>query len=474
VLEEKLNEAHLRSDRRKKQLILGAVAAIFLCALVLVGISFLDFTPAKQQPEAEIKAEIPPTEEKTDQLRSQFLELMRDYENMVEPRLGEFALKSWQPNTFSTLTKTKQKALRDFSTGDYHTALASLQQLQGVAEESISKAEMAVKENQDMAATFFAEDQYDEARLHIEKALLISPHSAKSLALQERIEQLPEILPILARLKVARAENDIQGEYTLLQNLSQLSPDRQGVAERLSQLATEIKNQKFETHIAKGFASLEKQQAATARQQYQQAKNLDPARQELQLLNKRLLELEKSQRVERAIADANQAIRRDDWQAARTFFTAAAKDSPDNKSVVEGLQRSDEILGIQARFKGYFSTPYQLQKSSVQREAQETIQLAEELSIYSFAIKTQARQLTELLVKINKPVAVTVISDNITYVSVRGVGKVGVSYEKLIRLLPGDYIFEGTRQGFVAKLVHAHIHYDQDSFRVEVICDEPI
>jgi hypothetical protein len=69
---------------------------------------------------------------------------------------------------------------------------------------------------------------------------------------------------------------------------------------------------------------------------------------------------------------------------------------------------------------------------------------------------------------------VTVISDNQTFVSVRTVGKVGVVSQKVIQLNPGQYTFEGAREGFKSKLVQAFIPYDRDHFSVHVICDEPI
>ena len=99
---------------------------------------------------------------------------------------------------------------------------------------------------------------------------------------------------------------------------------------------------------------------------------------------------------------------------------------------------------------------------------------AESAANYSFAIKRQAEQLSELIKKINRLIPVTVNSDNKTYVSVRSVGKVGAVSQKIIQLKPGKYTFEGARNGFKSKLVQAFISYDMSDFSVRVICDEPI
>jgi len=59
-------------------------------------------------------------------------------------------------------------------------------------------------------------------------------------------------------------------------------------------------------------------------------------------------------------------------------------------------------------------------------------------------------------------------------VLVRGIGKVGVISQKTIKLKPGNYTFEGTRNGFKSKLLQVLIPHDQNNYSVRIICDEPI
>ena len=143
-------------------------------------------------------------------------------------------------------------------------------------------------------------------------------------------------------------------------------------------------------------------------------------------------------------------------------------------TVNEGLKRADHILWLQERFSQYFENPYRLSNENVLSEAEKTLTQADIASGYSYGIKRQAVQLGELITKMNRLVPVTVISDGKTYVSVRRVGKVGVVSQKNIQLKPGNYSFEGTRNGFKSKLAQVHIPYDQDDISVRIICDEPI
>jgi tetratricopeptide (TPR) repeat protein len=294
------------------------------------------------------------------------------------------------------------------------------------------------------------------------------------LELYREIETLPGILVLLNGARAARAENNLEKEYDYLQQLWGAAPERKGVKDRLELLAGRIRSRNFDQHISSGFANIAHGQAEKAKIHYQAAQKIDPQRPELSMLMTSLLELEKSIRVEQALHSAEQAIRQDDWQKARTYFARATKDAPENKTAVEGLQQADQFIKLLARLDGYLKNPYRLSNLDVRKQVEKTLVQAEPASDYSFAIRTQARQLNKLMTRVNRLVLVTVISDNQTYVSVRSVGKVGVVFQKNIQLKPGNYTFEGARKGFKSKLVQVFIPYDQDSFSVQVICDERI
>jgi hypothetical protein len=68
---------------------------------------------------------------------------------------------------------------------------------------------------------------------------------------------------------------------------------------------------------------------------------------------------------------------------------------------------------------------------------------------------------------------VTVLSDNQTDIRVLGVGNVGKTVSKQIELSPGDYVFEGRREGFKSKQVKLSISTKQAT-SITVVCDERI
>ncbi len=473
MLEEKLEDARLQSAKRRRFLFVGLFATVCLGGLGLLGLSLLDFSAQDNVPLVVAEKESVPETDMAE-FRGDFKARLQQYENELEPRLHDTDLEQWDPDAFSQIKELKDQTMLHFSNGQYPKALETLQMLTNKTEDILVQAEQIYAENLNAASSFLAEEFYEKAKFHIDKALLVTPNSSQALELQLKTEKLPNILPLLNEAKVARAENDLLKEFKFLQQVLQISPERKEAAERVSVLTGLIKEENFELRIAAGFTAVENKQGKEARYFYQQAKKVDSAREELSLLLRQIVVLEKSLRVQRAVKLAEQAIRRDDWLQARKNFAIAAKDVPENKTVVDGLRRADLIIDLQARLSRFTKKPYRLAHVDVRADAEKTLAQAETASSYSFAIKRQAEQVRELIGKLNRSIPVTIISDNETYVIVRSVGKVGTVSEKIIQLKPGNYTFEGTRRGFKSKLVQRLIPYNQNNFNVRIICDEPI
>lgn len=473
MLEEKLEEARLRSTKLRKQIIIGFLIAIAVCSFILFSLSSSNFPTSKDAPVTASKKE-KLAEVDTEKVRDEFKEILQQYKNELEPRLQAANIESWNQKALFEINEQEKKAMLNFSNGDYPNALKNIQLLKAKTLAILEESEKIFKENMEKAALFLADDHYDEAKLHIEKALVVAPHSPEAIALQQDIEKLQHILPLLNEAKAARAEHDMQKEYSLLQKILQISSERTEVTERSNLLEQLIKDKKFDTHISSGFTEIENMQVKKARFHYREAKKIDPKRKELEVLLGQVLAQEKELRIQQAVKQAKQAIRQDNWQKAKVNFAKVKKEMPENKTATEGLKRANEIIGLQLRLSEYIKKPYRLTHSAVQSTAEKTLTQAQHASSYSSGIKRQAEQLRKLIATFNRLIPVTVMSDNKTYVLVRGIGKVGIISQKTISLKPGNYTFEGTRSGFKSKLLQVLIPYDQNNYSVRIICDERI
>ena len=472
MIEEKLKAARLNSAKRRMQIGIGLFVAICLCALVVIGLSFVDMSPKKDKAVGETlpKAQRPAVD--MGKIRGELTAALQQYEREIEPRLKLADIQSWPAS--SEIEGLKQKVMENFSKGDYGVAMDNLVSLNSLALKVLKEADQIFQENLEKAKQLLADNLYDGARFHIEKALKVNGQSPEALQVQTEIEKLVDLLPLLNGAAIARTENNLQKEYECLQQVLKIAPERDGVKDRLNELAGRIQTQKVEWHISSGFDNIQNKQPQKARSHYETARQIDSKRPELSLLLAQILDLEKSSRIKLAVSTAEQALRQDDWEQVKLNFERAAKDAPENQTVVEGLRRANHILSLQARLDQFLKTPYRLAQPQVSNEVQQTLAAAKAASGESFTIKKKATQLSELITQVNRMIPVTIVSDNQTYVLVRSVGKVGVVTQKIIQLKPGNYTFEGTRNGFKSKLLHLLIPYDQNQFSVRVICDESI
>ncbi len=447
-----------------------------LCALIVIAPTFYDFSEKKEEMvSSPAVAELAVSGTEDDEaIRLEFKELFKQYANEFEPDLGKYNLLFVSESGLAELTSTREAMNLSVAQGNYHTALNHLQNLQNQTKLLLEQAEQSYANTLDKAKNFYSEDKFDEAKQQIDFALQLMPESAEVLVLQEQNEKLSTLLPYLENIGVARAEKDMQKEYDLLQQLLSLAPERTEELQRSKTLAQLIKESTFNEEVGAGFAAFDKGDIQKAKEHYRKAKHVAPERDELKVLGGRIGSYERTVRVRNNISLAEQAIRRDDWKQAQNYYSKAAKDDGDNQKIVEGQRQATRVLTIGERLQLYMNNPYRLTNPAVHQEAERVVEEAQSVTSLSFSVKRKVDELTGLLLEINRPVSVTIVSDNKTNVLVRGVGKVGRVHQKTIELKPGKYTLEGIRKGYKSKLVTVQLPLTQKDYSVRMICDEPI
>lgn len=472
MLEEKLAKAREQSSRHRTFLITGFLLITVLCGLLLFGLSSFDFS-ATEKP-AETTSKKPATTIDDEQAREAFKKILQQYKSELKPQLDAANLAQWNQTALNEINQLEQSALSYFSQGDYGHALDQIQSLHEKSTTTLADAQQVFKENMQKATEFFNADQYEQAKAHIDKALVVNAQSAEAQALQQDIEKLKQILPLLTEAKAARDENDLQKEYQALQQILDIAPKRPQEAERFKVLSQRIQSNQFEAQLAAGFRAIKKQQTQKARQHYQKAKKLNPKHKRLAVLLNQITEQEKNQRIHNALQQAQQGVQQDNWQHAKTGFEKVLKDAPKHQTALDGLKRAKDILSLQSRLASFTKDPYRLADNKIITAAEETLKKAQPLSSSSPKLKQQAQKLQTLTTAFNQLIPITITSDNKTYILIRGVGKVGTVSQKSLKLKPGRYTFEGRREGYKSKLLPVLIPYNKSSFSIRVVCDEPI
>ena len=283
MLEKKLGEARQRSSKLIWQVIIGFFIVIVACILILVSLPYFKFVKPKDTPVtlSEIKKL---SESDIEKIREEFKELFQQYKGELEPRLQAANLEHWNQNALFEINELDENMMLNFSNGDYLNALNNIKSLTTKTLAILDESEQIFKDNIEKATIFFSDDHYDKAKLHIEKALVVAPQSTEARALQQDIEKLQHILPLLNKANAARAENDLLNEHNLLEQVLKINSKRPEETERFNLLKQMIRNNSFNTHISSGFSEIENHKIKEARYHYQRAKKIDPKRKELKVL----------------------------------------------------------------------------------------------------------------------------------------------------------------------------------------------
>jgi len=294
------------------------------------------------------------------------------------------------------------------------------------------------------------------------------------VTLSNKIDKLPDILPLLDKANTARVGNNYEKELVLIKDIIQLVPERASAVERKRELAGIINRKNFNSNIDQSYKAIEQGNAEKAKQSLMAAKRIYPKRREIGDVTLAIQKLGKNQRLEKYQQAAQTAIAADDWVTVKQQLELALRERVDDKQIQKSLADATAIIILRNDLDQYIDNPYRLSNRLVVSTAQARIAEARPFIDVSPSLNKKTETLSRLIESMSKKVVVEIISDNQTNIIVRGVGIVGITQSKTIQLAPGRYKFEGKREGYKSKLIDVLISYDKISFRLSVICDEPI
>ena len=478
MIHQKIAEAKLA--KRKlffKTLLIIILLSVFCVALILwASVPKTRSTSVETEQPLDIVESSPQENGNQDSetLRQQYLEAYAHFENTIKPELNKIDLPKWDKPLADRLNANESAAIEQFGEAKYAQANATLDALIKLAETAISDSQNQFESAMQNAQQAFDDNQYEQAKTAISKALMLDSSSNQASALAERIEQLPEIASLVEQIEVANVENNPQTELRLINQLLTLTPEREALKQRAQALQTTLNNQKFQSLISQSYAAIDDGRIEAAKSALSQARNIYSNRVELSDVNTAIQQYEKNQRIQSGLTNAAKAESNDNWQAVKTNLEQVVKENPNNKSATEKLAMANNILSLNKQIDDYLESPYRLSKNQLAAQARAAINAAAAYRNQSLSLTRKSRELETVLIAVNQTVPVEVRSDNQTFIQVRGVGNVGEVDSKVIQLKPGQYTFEGKRKGYKSKLVEVTIPYDVNRFSLTLVCDEPI
>jgi len=491
MLQGRLDEAARAT--RQNLIIVGLCAVVFVMSISLVLVFTQYFTKEKSavqavSPQLEdlpSKSDLTLKDDAAQELtqpaelnlktsHKAVLSLINQFEEEIEPKVAAQEFGLWNSALQQRLLNEKRQAIETLAKGDLDLAFDQLTQAIKDAKDALSELESEFAAEIDNALSAFSVDAYREARIAIDKALTLKASDPDAINLKKQIGKLPEIQSLIDQANVARTENDLYKEQQISLKISQIDPNRTAYAERADEIELLLIEQKFEDVVIAGNEANRTDNVKALQQIITVARALYPERAETRDLEGKLLFLRHKIAFNGFMINAHTAISNDNWKVALTAYKQAQTIHPDDSEVIGGITLASQIIQHQNSIRDFNIDPGRLANVTVKKSAENTLENASTLGAISPTLKAAITRLEVNIENYNRPVNITVISDGLTNVSVRGIGQVGIVSQHSIQLKPGNYRFEGKRQGYKTKSVSITITPEDTNVRVEVIADERI
>jgi tetratricopeptide (TPR) repeat protein len=411
---------------------------------------------------------------KLNELREAFKEALLEFENSIEPLVSSKGFSNWNIEEQQKILTQKAESITAFSLGDYEQALVRLKKASENSRTLITKLDTSFEEALSKARTLYGADDYDASFLSISDALQLKPQSHIAQDLKKKISRLPKVLENIQKAAVARTENNLDIELKYLREAIDSDPSRLGLINRLGVVKKDIIELKFANFIKKGLANVDQKNAEASKSYLRKARSIFNESSEVELLAKKVKRLVLDLEVERLVKEAKVESEADNWPKAELLYLKARKIQPNRKNLEDGYALAEKINILSGKLAYHLQAPHRLSSPNVAEIARILAVEAMTVSSKSYLIADQTTKLLEFLKAYSTKVQVKVISNGVTNISVRGVGKVGLTNEKTIDLKPGKYTFEGKRTGYRSKLIQVEVPLNAGSIIVEIVSDERI
>jgi tetratricopeptide (TPR) repeat protein len=351
-----------------------------------------------------------------------------------------------------------------------------------------SKAAQALSAQITAGQKALAAGQEELAAQAFDLAKRIDPNDKRIAEGQRHTHNLNGVLPLLADGQNAEsARNYMRAAQDYSQVLS-LDPGNDKARAGLARANAAFGDDNYAKSVGSGFAALGAGRLDDARDAFEKARNLKPNGSEatdgLRRVSAALSAKGYSSLRQRAAGLEAQ----ERWDEAVQAYDSALQADPSLAFAQEGKDRAAARAELNASLQALIDRPERLSSPSVHEQAKALLDTANQQSPSGPVLRSQITRLglsmpdydgavktgsvrTDLM---DKPVRLSLVSDNATAVAIPSIGQFGTFATRDIQLKPGRYTVIGTRDGFRDIRRDITIAPGQESQTISVSCSDPI
>lgn len=325
----------------------------------------------------------------------------------------------------------------------------------------------------DAQAALEAADAGEALRL-FELAVAISPGNAAARSGFERAGNLGTVLDLVDQGLVFEKNLEFDAALESFERAVKLDPAWEPARESLERLRSTVRQRDFDQRMTEGLMALGAGDFPSARAAFEAAQKMRPGSPEPA---DGLLQVDQGIRLNRISAleiDAIQQEANEEWQTAVGTYESILEIDGTLLFALDGLGRAQRMTALYQRVEDYIDEPDRLSAPATMRAATQLVVDITRMDEVGPRLGDLRDELSRLLKRAATPLAVQLVSDNMTDVSVYKIGKLGSFATHELSLRPGSYVAVGSRPGYRDVRVEFRVGPEVESGPVIVRCEEPI
>ena len=403
------------------------------------------------------------------QVESILGELLSDFETLE--RRG---VQRWAPVPYQRAQEFYQQGDDAYLRKDFRTAEVRYLDALSLIEPLFERVEPEFRKALEGAqAAFDAGDRAEALRLY-ELAVAITPNDPDAREGYQRALNLEAVLQLVDRGLEYEEELELDAAEASFAQAVELDPNWVPAVEGVERVrATRTKIQ-FDTRMSEGIDALAASDYLTARAAFRMAQQLIPESPEprdglLQVAQG--LQLDNISMLEQEAVALEQS---EHWDAAATTYEEILEIDANLAFAIEGLANARRMSALHQQLDEFITDPDRLSAPSVMSSATKLMLDVTGMPDIGPRLAEQRDELSRLLKRAATPVAVELVSDNQTSVSIYKVGVLGSFSSRRLELRPGTYVAVGARPGYRDVRLEFRVAPEVEMQPVVVRCEEAI
>jgi serine/threonine protein kinase/tetratricopeptide (TPR) repeat protein len=300
----------------------------------------------------------------------------------------------------------------------------------------------------------------------------IDPTDRRIAADERRARGLNGLLPLLAGARNAENAHNYTRAVQDYSRALAIDPSNSRARQGLARANAAYEEERFAKAIGAGFTHLGAGRLSEARAAFEKARSLRPQALEVSEGLKRVAAASAARTFAAIRQRAADLEAQERWQEASQAYDSALQQDPSMVFALEGKQRASARASLGRDLQDLIDHPEQITAPASREEALSRIRTASAQPDPGPMLQSQLARLKALTPDLDRPVHLSLVSDNATQVAIPSIGTFGTFGRRDIELKPGKYTVVGTREGYRDVRRDITVAPGQENVTINVACSD--